>query len=569
MAKNLKQNAVIRHLNKYLKWHNLPVRMNKTGICNGLAMVHIKYVLENKEQQFFDMLHYISSGELKNNLKEEDINRFVIEVSTTFNPRLFSSKLNQARAIEILKVDRQYLNSSFDLGMVTRDKNWEEIIADLQLQEREVLQVSSINHSATVHRVNGKYQVYDPNYESGYKDFDDEKKLIKELHQVVFFYDEGYMGLDLHLIRHPADLHKERHFPSVRALYEKHLIRVNARATTIDKGYNSLVLAATYHDEEIVRYLLDKGADDIYVAANYAVINNNIQALPPLLDKLTHDDQKMFLFKQALEKKRKEAFLVLLNHPQLNAYYTENLANIKSIEWAAKGGNPELLLLCLDKFKVELKKTAEQKFRAISKREPSEAIKKALDENILKIIGSEINALKMTERDIISHAILSGNRECVHILCQYLNSGGYPLVQAERIHYLTEAIRTNQRYIALELIKMEPKLSPRDLQAIHLTTRAVSRTDLALLKDLEKHGMHFSKVAKNIIAKKEHQSLGIISTLGVMLYKFTDYFKEQLNKKPMGIFYDKEIHQQIKNKLQDLKSPESSQENLNTGVKLP
>ncbi|USQ12705.1 hypothetical protein J2N86_08265 [Legionella lytica] len=58
---NISQAKTITVINNYLKWHNLPVHWNNTGVCNGLAVVHVHYALQGKEDVFFKMLHKISA----------------------------------------------------------------------------------------------------------------------------------------------------------------------------------------------------------------------------------------------------------------------------------------------------------------------------------------------------------------------------------------------------------------------------------------------------------------------------------------------------------------------------
>lgn len=60
MSKDLSQNHLINRLKAYLTRCNLPIKVNEGGICNGLATVHAKYVLEGRGDEFFDMLNYIS-----------------------------------------------------------------------------------------------------------------------------------------------------------------------------------------------------------------------------------------------------------------------------------------------------------------------------------------------------------------------------------------------------------------------------------------------------------------------------------------------------------------------------
>lgn len=56
------QNIIIEKLNNYLMWHNLPIHMNEHGICNGLAAVYVKYVLDDRQDEFEQMLYQIAVG---------------------------------------------------------------------------------------------------------------------------------------------------------------------------------------------------------------------------------------------------------------------------------------------------------------------------------------------------------------------------------------------------------------------------------------------------------------------------------------------------------------------------
>ncbi|HHT0594776.1 TPA: hypothetical protein ACTXXA_003358 [Legionella anisa] len=205
MKQHVDQNQVIHRLNQYLKWHNMPVRMNKEGICNGLATLYAKYVLEGNEDQFFKILEKIVKKN-PDSAMESDINQFVYDVVLTLFPEQFDKELSQVSPIRALTLNNKPMQSSFDFAITTSDKNWEDIFRTLALQQDEVMRIGGTLHAVSVKRKDNKYVVYDPNYPSGTKEFGSEKELVAELHNKVLRYQSGKaLGMTVSVIRHPEN----------------------------------------------------------------------------------------------------------------------------------------------------------------------------------------------------------------------------------------------------------------------------------------------------------------------------------------------------------------------------
>ncbi len=79
----MNQEKIITNLNKYLDWHNLPIRMNESGVCNGIATVYAKYVLEHREDEFLMMLEQIALLNPNDELASQ-VNHFATEVVLSF-----------------------------------------------------------------------------------------------------------------------------------------------------------------------------------------------------------------------------------------------------------------------------------------------------------------------------------------------------------------------------------------------------------------------------------------------------------------------------------------------------
>lgn len=491
MSLNLGQNKVIEKLNHYLKWNNLPVRMNEEGICNGLASVYAKYVLEGKEIKFLEILNHIVNMDQDPILKDE-INLFVYEVVLTLFTEQFDKKLSQANSIRALTINNKPLKSSFDFAITTSDNHWVAIFKELNLQENEVMRILGTAHTVSVRRKGTHYIIYDPNYDSAVKEFATEQELITELHYNVFGYHNGYylyggpLGMMINVIRHPE--HKQsRVFPDKIKMYEQYLTNetVNNKAVSLMGGeFRTLEKAAILLDSQAVNKLIAKGAIDYeHQAAANAVMHNNPQVLSALLQQ--NRDTALFqqLFTLALEHGREEAYEQLLLMKGALPMYSNT-----AIRCAAKGGNPDLLAKVMRYF---------------------------LDSHAGL---SDLQAAVLP-------AIQSGSLKCVRLIVEQLHRYKSPSDTESNMTFLLESIRMNNLAMVAFFIKKIPSAC---LQTLNLSVSVVDKTDLNLLLLLQKKGVVFSEIAKAVIAKKEHRSIGLYQILGIMLNKFTDFCNELL-----------------------------------------
>ncbi|CDZ76452.1 Ankyrin repeats (3 copies) [Legionella massiliensis] len=562
MGTDVNQGRIIRHLNAYLEKQNLPFRMNKTGVCNGLAALHAEYALKGELGKFQNILKFIADGTKVEGISEEDIDRFAVRVAATFDPKKYNLKLRQTNAIEMLSVNGHALKSSFDLALVANDKNWESVFQELALKNNEVMQVSSVNHAISIQKINNVYAVYDPNYSEGYKYFSNEKDLVKELHSNVFTFSGKNMGLQLQVIRHPEDL-KDRPFPEVTSIYDRFLPDVNAVAFTGDQKFTTLSFAAWDNDGSIIDYLLKRKPTDIWDAIGSAIVNNNPRALRALLPEINDKDKRYSCIKQTLEHGRKEAFEVLMQDQEISASYNKmlvryddenNVFNISDIAYAAKGGNPELLQYCIEQRINHLIARAMPDDKTISE-EVREAAAAPIKKNLSERISEAILAYRGKPNDPLLNAVKSGSKGTVQVLVEQLHKTNHQLSDTDKIKYLREAISNNHFHVASYLISEKPAISPEMLNSIQMSTLAVERTNIALLNLLKTEGMTFSSAAQKIIDSKNKGSLTFIESLSVAVAKFTDFFKDNLsNREERGVKYDPKLFKQMKERMQEVKS---------------
>ncbi|WP_298622429.1 hypothetical protein [uncultured Legionella sp.] len=339
MSSEIDQSLVIENLNRYLDWHNLPVRMNKTGICNGLATVYTKYALEGRLNEFRDILVKIATMTSTPEF-DDKINHFAAEVSLSFLPSDYNKELNQLHSINMLSIEGKGLRSSYDFAMTTSDSNWTEILEGLKLGNDEAMIVRSLNHAVSISKRGGKYIIYDPNYSSGFKLFKNENELIQELHYNVFRYTGllgvgtdrlglsemlspvavplelyGPLSMQVQVIRHPDKVNKPRAFPDIGELLKKYLdVNQVALSCAGILGAASIHWAILMNDKPALSLAYDKGfiTEDPVLAAAMAAVYNATEVLPVLLSKITDPkdkEQLSIIYERTLARGCKESEL--------------------------------------------------------------------------------------------------------------------------------------------------------------------------------------------------------------------------------------------------------------------
>lgn len=118
------QENIVSKINKYLKAQNIPLNFNEDGVCNGLASLYAKYVLEGRAAEFQDLLKRASNVNHSN--YDEQINKFINQVLLTMEPELFNKNLNQNNSYQVLNVDQRQgdklisksMKACFDISLV-------------------------------------------------------------------------------------------------------------------------------------------------------------------------------------------------------------------------------------------------------------------------------------------------------------------------------------------------------------------------------------------------------------------------------------------------------------------
>lgn len=485
----VEQGSVISNLNAYLEWNQLPHYLDEEGVCHGLASVYAKYVLEGRRADFIKMLKYVA-GMTFDPKENAEVNRFVMDILMSCSPALFDKQLSQYSSMGMLSLSGKPISPTIQFALSTNDENWEQLIKQLNLQENDVMRISSLKHTVAVSKIKDKYIIYDPNYLYGFATLKDEASLIEELHHDVFGYEKGSLGMVVALMRDNAAAPRKA-LPTATEIYDTYLVsgQVNNTARLDGKLFHSLSMAAAINDPVGTAKAIALGASDEsqLQAAVEAVFHNSPDALAVILSKRAQWSEKetLGLFLSALKKGQAEVFNVLLTHERSkkNFYSDENCSTLRFTaeeiySFAAKSRSPLLL------------------------------------EKVISIYNFSGDKTYDYHAHIIT-AISSGSAQCVKLLIEQSMFD-----DIDKTEFLIQAIKDNKPAVALFLLSQIPK---DHLNTISMSVRAARNTDIMILNLLTEHGYQFSDLVKKVILEKKHESVGVMTSLGIKLAHFADF----------------------------------------------
>lgn len=541
-------------------------------------MVYAQYALQGpeKEAEFFKVLKIIADGKLneeeKYGLQPGSILLFASQVLLAYQPSKYDLSQTQSTSMEMLKINGESMESSFDFALAAADKEWSKVIAKIGLQNDEVMIVQSINHAISVRKVNDKYRVYDPNYATGFKEFASEEALVKELHKEVFGYGRGNLGMEVHVIRNPGAVSRQVPFPDIQELYKHHLPSKKATAKLGSKTFDTLVIASTVvTDPQIIEGLITQSnasSETIFTAAKHAVSNNNNNALGPLLDKINAEskpaEKLKLLIEIAIGAGRLEAYEQVEKYFS-ECYTKENLSYL--IVLAAKGGNPKILERVLDVIKPSQEAYIDQlvtENMENGKLSTEKMSKEEAKEIYLHIFMTKnmVDAAHVA----MEQAIEKGNTECIQVLLDQLREYKQPLDEKQLLDFFLKAIEHNQPYALKKLIDANPEMSEDVLKLVSMSPLSVQRTNLDVLRVLQYHEVPFSEQAKEIVQSKEKdQYRSFSTTINLLINYIQDLFgKKQLKydeKQLLTMKKDEcmETIKELEEQLSDLKETDEEQ----------
>ena len=280
------QSKIINAVNYCL--HQLPhidFELNTKGVCAGLSSLYVKYILEDKTPQFFQMLKRLS--QLPNNYKLgtfQILDNFIIQIETAFRPGAYNSyKIQQGEIEKILNINNKPIKNEFSLGLITDETQWEKILDQISKPNRAYF-ISSHNHAIALSFKKGKYTLYDPNYKKHTKVFSSTKEVIQELIH-CFEYKGDTFGLSIRAFAHPTETQAQYPEPQLIRQLAFHQKKDIKRGFKIKKKeYQSSQFAAEAQDTETLNFLLKENAIRWNMLAKeylYPVFNKFLLKLSP------------------------------------------------------------------------------------------------------------------------------------------------------------------------------------------------------------------------------------------------------------------------------------------------
>lgn len=594
------QGSLIQIINNYLAWNNLPINWNAEGICHGLATVHAQYLLQGKEDKFYNMLDRIRELTQNNSQPSieldpyDNIDFFIAQVVLAFNPSVFDKQYHQDNSYELMSVDGKSLNSTFHLSLVTSIANWGKIIKDeIKMQEGETFLVSNTLHTVSVHYANGEYSIYDPNYPQGKKTCSDENALMHELALSVFKmspadlatnYSEMKAGLTFKNITKQDNQHTvlRRNAQAIYEDYFKTEDLIGAFLAFGIKNNNLTIISKMLVDSSFTEYLIKSISLDekeLNYMCTYALENDYVESFL-LLNKKKQEktdepvDELAAISSQAsikLDNLQMEHILGLVTN--FNHTTHEHNVNIEEegqaqlILQACKLGSRNVFNV----IKVEYGQAYEQLFNEKNSNNLLLAAVQGGQPEILKQIICDMNSLNIplslslnpsTQRDLLDEAIQSNAHECVSILLKELHRNANKtseFLPEQLMSYLNAAINKNNIYMVDSLLNFFEKQEACSLlKNIPMNSTLAKTTNLHILNTLKEKGAVFNDDVTLIMQEKKplQTPRGFVTSLGVSLASFFD-FVQYLSDQP------KRISESFRSALAYLRATDSQEQEKN------
>ncbi|USQ14992.1 hypothetical protein J2N86_06770 [Legionella lytica] len=182
---------------------NIEFALNRLGVCAGLAGLYVKYSVENKTHQFFSILERLANLPPSYRIGNDPlIDDFIIQIEKVYNPEDYSGhQLIQGDLDQILHVGTKALRNEFNFGLVAEEQEWTRILEQITYPDRAYY-IGSHDHAIAVSFKDGKYFIYDPNYQQRMKEFVSAKEVIQELKN-CFEYKDKVFGLTIRAFANP------------------------------------------------------------------------------------------------------------------------------------------------------------------------------------------------------------------------------------------------------------------------------------------------------------------------------------------------------------------------------
>lgn len=276
------QVKMIESINRLLSRNDTAIQLDPKGVCGGLVCLLIRYRLEGRESQFFDLCRQLANPPKDYAYgKGDQLDLFLREIEIEFNRHQYThAKSLQGDMEKTVLIQGKPIRKEFAIGLVASKARWATILEQLRNDGRSCY-VASHTHAIEVTFTQGHYEIYDPNYDEdnpnqpasaqkakNVRVFNKASEVIEELSQ-QFGYPDDQIGLSIHIYANPHDTRPAK-YPEPG----EHLKSFTQTDFNREIGiknppwvYNSLYFAAFVNDAPTIKAYLEHNLVTPYQAA--------------------------------------------------------------------------------------------------------------------------------------------------------------------------------------------------------------------------------------------------------------------------------------------------------------
>ncbi|MBL7481266.1 hypothetical protein [Legionella bononiensis] len=368
------QVKIIDSVNKVLSKNDTPVKLNKGGVCGGVASLYVRYSLEGKKREFFELSKQLA------NLPEEyqigqnsDIDKFIREIEIEFNRFNYTKgQYYQGDMEHTVFIDGKPIKKEFSIGLVASFAKWSNLLEQMR-NEGRACYIRSHNHAIALSFVDNQYEIYDPNYDedndenpnaqaTNTRRFITADEAINELSQQFGYPDNSNVGLGIIVYANPNDTTPAT-YPDKNKLLRESLKSKPDYQRDIgikdkDWNYNSLFFATNINDRQTVEYHLQQGEIEIKECPYLMQMESNNELVFQLYSNSNKNNKQTLLyyaiwagnielFQQMSEDYQKKHVVTPVEKLAFKTLVQHNLSLLR----AAQSSNPVCIMEVLKLYK--------------------------------------------------------------------------------------------------------------------------------------------------------------------------------------------------------------------------
>ncbi len=261
-----RQVTIIDTVNKILSKNDTPVKLNEEGVCAGLANLYVRYTLEGRKDEFFQLSKKLAK--LPDDYRigqDSSIDHFIREIEIEFNVFKYTKgQAFQGNMERTVLIDGKPIRKEFSIGLVETRENWASLLEEMKNEGRACF-IGSHNHATALSFIEGYYEIYDPNYDEDNEDnpdastnntrqFSTAAEAIEELSNQFGYLANSNTGLGIIVYANPNET-KPASYPDKKQLLSNYLksksdFQKEPGIKHKHKTYNSLSFATYVNDKE-------------------------------------------------------------------------------------------------------------------------------------------------------------------------------------------------------------------------------------------------------------------------------------------------------------------------------